>query len=816
MSSVMFESCDMVNEVYCNKLSKLTYTQFKDICARFSTDDKIRGINIDIENDDELKEHKHQFKMLVNYCRDMKTNNYNLPTKYNYSKYYNNNGRIFLNDKYGLQRIWSVFRGVLCDGIYSDFDMINAHPTILLYICKKYNIYCGSLNDYVNNRDKHLENMVACDGITKNDAKLLYIKCINFNKPIAYFNKKKIRYDAFIRFDDEMKTIQNILITKETDLFTYIKKVRPDNIGGCLVNQLLCNYENEILQKVIKYNRENKKYIVRVPLFDGFMALNPRDKNPIDYIPTLNEISNEYGIKWSVKDHNVALKSMLDTMDINENDDVPITGSFEDLVECSKYLLSNVFKNKIFKCLGRIFYSKDEILFTDDQNIIKLDLFAKLCNYDIWIETPKKEYPLKAVINDIDKVVKVLMTICETNDKFYYDLYDSTLHKLCFKNGYYDFNTKEFKKYTPDIKTAHIVEKDYLPIVPCEDINDVFRKVIYPIFSVVLDKEGQPIKDERFEYMQYQLTYLSRRLAGFNEDKQWAIWHGTRNTGKSALVDFIKYTYGNYIGCPSSQLFFNKTISEDPNKQNGWLIDYQYKRLIICQELPGDRCESGDDNSQYKPTRQETLNGGLVKSICSGGDSISARRLHENPIDFRMQASILFCGNNIPTFNPADCEVTMNLIHTKTVFATQEKIDSLEPAIKQAYIFHIIDPTIKTDFIRQDKYQQALIHILINAFNNPTYASLISIRDKEDNENISIDSDLDNLTKVIQITTNDSDYVSCSDIKKSLTRTNATINNTKLGNLIQQMGGVKFRTSASKGYKRVKLLNLDYLDYEMD
>ena len=30
------------------------------------------------------------------------------------------------------------------------------------------------------------------------------------------------------------------------------------------------------------------------------------------------------------------------------------------------------------------------------------------------------------------------------------------------------------------------------------------------------------------------------------------------------------------------------------------------------------------------------------------------------------------------------------------------------------------------------------------------------------------------------------------------------------------MGGVKFRTSASKGYKRVKLLNLDYIDYDMD
>ena len=63
-------------------------------------------------------------------------------------------GRLFSGGS--LQSIWSVYRGLLMRDIATDIDMSNAHPTILLYICKKHNIHCSELEYYINNRDECL------------------------------------------------------------------------------------------------------------------------------------------------------------------------------------------------------------------------------------------------------------------------------------------------------------------------------------------------------------------------------------------------------------------------------------------------------------------------------------------------------------------------------------------------------------------------------------------------------------------------------------------------------------------------------------
>ena len=120
-------------------------------------------------------------------------------------------------------------------------------------------------------------------------------------------------------------------------------------------------------------------------------------------------------------------------------------------------------------------------------------------------------------------------------------------------------------------------------------MDEVYKTVIYPIFTVKLDGEGNPIRDNNFNYMQYQLQYFARRLAGYNCDKLWGVWQGARNSGKSAFIDFLKKAFGDYIGCPASGLFTSpKFASDDPNKALGWRIDYQYKRLMDCQEQKQD------------------------------------------------------------------------------------------------------------------------------------------------------------------------------------------------------------------------------------
>ena len=51
-----------------------------------------------------------------------------------------NFGRQF--DHSGLQGMQKCVRGVLCDGIISDLDIVNCHPNILSWICKQNDIPC--------------------------------------------------------------------------------------------------------------------------------------------------------------------------------------------------------------------------------------------------------------------------------------------------------------------------------------------------------------------------------------------------------------------------------------------------------------------------------------------------------------------------------------------------------------------------------------------------------------------------------------------------------------------------------------------------
>ena len=60
----------------------------------------------------------------------------------------------------------------------TDIDMQNAHPKILLYLCKKYNILCPNLTYFCDNRDEIFKS-VSDD---KDYAKKLFLKAVNSDK----------------------------------------------------------------------------------------------------------------------------------------------------------------------------------------------------------------------------------------------------------------------------------------------------------------------------------------------------------------------------------------------------------------------------------------------------------------------------------------------------------------------------------------------------------------------------------------------------------------------------------------------------------
>ena len=200
---------------------------------------------------------------------------------YKYSNALKDKGRLYVKG-FGIQSTQFKIRGFLVSKYYNDFDMINAHPTILKFILNKYfsDINFTFLDKYVTQR----EHMLQMYKTNKRDI----LVSMNSDK-ITNSNNKLIQ-----GLDKEFKKAQNLLWNLEE--FEELKDEKKKNKKGSFLNILCCIFENKILQKAIH------EYGAAVPMFDGFLLDKKFDV--VEVLDRLTNITNPYGIKWKVKEHN--------------------------------------------------------------------------------------------------------------------------------------------------------------------------------------------------------------------------------------------------------------------------------------------------------------------------------------------------------------------------------------------------------------------------------------------------------------------------------------------------------------------------------
>jgi hypothetical protein len=159
--------------------------------------------------------------------------------RYSLSTPLESGGRLFSG--LSIQGLPKKIRGFLVRDSTVDIDMVNAHPTILRYICKKHHIHAAELSNYVSNRDEVLSQFDDRD-----KAKTQFLVAVNSDKEI------RTTSSVLRKFDKEMKSIQTQL-SQMTDYRNITNSV-PDergNFNGSAINRILCMYENKILQVVL-------------------------------------------------------------------------------------------------------------------------------------------------------------------------------------------------------------------------------------------------------------------------------------------------------------------------------------------------------------------------------------------------------------------------------------------------------------------------------------------------------------------------------------------------------------------------------------
>ncbi len=216
-------------------------------------------------------------KIIIAHAQKIKKNNYELVISYKHAKQCKS-GRLF-DDGMGTQNLNKQLRTYFQPDTYHDYDMCNAHPTILLTLCHELKLNCERLEEYVSNRDQVLE----MSGKTKKDI-LTMINCdkhrASTNNWVQGFCDELVRNKAKI-----VNIIANDYNSTENSKHPLSSKV----------NKLLCDIENRCLHAGMQAVEADEDTVL---MFDGFMT---QRELTTDEIGDMNTATELFGIKWCEK-----------------------------------------------------------------------------------------------------------------------------------------------------------------------------------------------------------------------------------------------------------------------------------------------------------------------------------------------------------------------------------------------------------------------------------------------------------------------------------------------------------------------------------
>ena len=756
----------------CNK-------EIVDKCCNLSIDDYIellsnseRYDDILEKDDNEETDLKYCFFNLINYCKKLKKNQYKLnDVKYKKGKN-TTNGRDYV-DGLGLQLINREFRGCLVNNLFLDFDMVNCHPVILLYYCKKYNINCYNLEFYCNNRNDILNEFLDKDELKKEQCKMLFIKSLNTEykvKKNPYSTRNKnIKYEFFLKFDEEIKLIQNNLIEKLKEEYNTITDT--DNKKGKFISYICRLKESEILNKV------EEDININVKMYDGFMIEKDKVENEKEFIDKLNNITIEEGIKWDIKFNNIEIYNNILNSTSSSNYLNLIKNSLEDI---SESLFNIKYNNKLIYCNGVLYY-KDKKGWINKEKEIERIIINNLTKNYLFIQKNDKFIKICKLV-EYKEIIEFLKIKSKINNNLLDEIRNYTLQKIFFNNGYYDSKLNKFI-YTKDLNTIKRIDRDYIKGNFDKEEKEIYDKILNPIFTI---KDNNP---DRIQLRDNWLYYISRCIFGYYQDKLWSSLEGNRNCGKGVLTDLIQSVFGNYILQSSAENFVvNKNDTTDKAKSQSYLVDYIGTRLIIANEI------------QIKPDGSTFLDGNKIKSLCSGGDKICARKNFQDEMYFNLECGLMFFCNDLPEIKPTDCKERQYHYNLNSIFVDDETYEKNKD--KEGFKYYKQDHTLKDELIKNDRYKMAFFNIIIKSLNNKVEYPKIEKKEYEtDNE-----SDLDKLYSLLNF--NSSNDILLKDIYIKARENNILFTDKRVKKILMKHKGIKF----VKRMQGQTALNLSFID----
>lgn len=470
-----------------------------------------------------------------------------------------------------------------------------------------------------------------------------------------------------------------------------------------------------------------------------------------------NQVKKQYYNTQTNRTKKLTINSLYSWLkDVNPNSELlknRINNRFASTDDEASDILFEELKNVFKSYKQRLFYLDNNIWIYDELKIddIILNYILKSKIYLGINEKTNKLIPYTQNISKAKKVqealyskIRVLNNDHELYNKFHYTM----KQKLCFVDGVLDFSNKTFTLWN-EIKPNTIYS-----------IVKINRKY-HEYFKNPDKKVIQDIKTKIFEVLygnktNTALQFLSRAIAGHHEDKRWATYLGNRNCGKGVEFDLLKYSFEDYVSTfeLGNMLYCRKTSgmeNVDCSKKLYWLLDLEFVRLAISQEIPD--CNSGLQ-----------ANSKILKKITGGGDEIVARRNYDRKDTyFYIDTTFYIKGNNSLICDNPDCDETRIEFNSVVQFKTQNEIDFMKQEgrdEKELERYKIADPNIKT-LCKTLEWKNAIVYLLMENYTDKCVEIEKHI-DIEDNSLIA------NLKEKYDFTYNNEDVILCSELHANM------------------------------------------------
>ena len=629
-----------------------------------------------------------QGEITVKYCK----------SPHNYGRLYSKTGKYLT-----LQSMMREYRHTLCQFDYFDIDIINAGPTIINSYCEKNDIECPKLAEYVNNREKIMSDMEKNYQLTRNEIKKIFII-------ITFGGEYKSHIKFITDLKNEFDNINDKILKLNPDIEKMVLKKKlyknKKNIRGCVASIVYHEHENNIMLCADKFFTTNN-FKSDVLCFDGLMIRKDDNINE-ELIRKLNDhVYSETGYKVLFIIKEMADGFKLEESDIEMDDELIIDNKIivEHDREAVDHVLNEI-KNNIIKSGSRYFIKNG--------NIYEEDLTSRNINLNNALMKTISDLEIMMVhtVNNVDTVrhysktakgahniLSMATAHLPDNKDFIKKMWYSNLEKICFLNGYWDFKEMKFKEFDEETISPISINRNY------EGTTEEYKKIVY-------DRILDPILKNK-EQQKYFLNWVARGMAGLYTDKTWSIGLGMRNTGKGVLSELIYNTLDSYAGSFNAEdLLCLRVSGGDTAKKMAWSVPMEFRRINLSNELKTED-ESG---------KRLKLDGNVLKSIASGGDTQTARLNYKDAFNFKIQGRCLFFMNEIIEVSPADATETMVTFKFETEF--KDEISKQEEEINKqnmGYYFAKSDHTIKTILLNDPKIQTAFFHILLDHYDSNKY-----------------------------------------------------------------------------------------------